>query len=89
MLGRILPIVLLAAAGYWYWTGPYQESKNPAYEQRLQENRLKMDRCLRGKAYAAGATGQVSGNPEDACAQQYNLYRYEGQWHSYDDVRPD
>jgi len=89
MFGRLVPLLLIAAAGYWYWTGPYQQSMQPRYEDKLRENRENMQRCLRGEAYMAGATGQGSGDPEKLCAEQYNLYQHDGQWHSYDDARPD
>jgi hypothetical protein len=87
MLERLIPIALLAAACYWYWTGPYQESKAPSYEKRLKENALNFQRCMRGESFASGATGQSSGDPEEACAAKYNLYKHQGKWHSYDDVR--
>lgn len=87
MLERLIPIALLAAACYWYWTGPYQESKAPGYEKRLEENALNMQQCMRGESYASGATGQSNGDPEETCAAKYNLYKHRGKWHSYDDVR--
>jgi hypothetical protein len=46
-----------------------------------------MSLCVRGKNYNAGATGDVSGIPEESCAQEYNFYLKDGQWHSYKSVR--
>jgi hypothetical protein len=89
MLERLIPFLLLAGAAYWYWTGPYQESQRPDYDKKLMENGEIMQRCLRGKAYVAGATGGVEGDPEILCAKKNNLYKDSGQWHSYDDVRRD
>jgi hypothetical protein len=89
MFGRIIPLLFIGAAGYWYWSGPYQESMQPRYEDKLRENRINMKQCLRGEAYLAGATGEGAIDPEKMCAEQYNLYQYKGQWHSYDDVRPE
>jgi hypothetical protein len=89
MFGRLVPILILGAAAYWYWTGPYQANKQPDYETLLQQNELNMKRCLRGEAYAAGATGQFGGDPEEICAEQYNLYQHDGEWHSYDHERPE
>lgn len=89
MFGRLIPLLLVGAAAYWYWTGPYQESKNPSYEQKLRQNEENLGRCMRAESYAAGATGEVRRDPEIHCAEQYNLYREDGRWHSYDDVRPD
>lgn len=89
MLSRLISLVLIAGAAYWYWSGPYQASKNPSYEKRLEENELNMSRCMRGKAFAAGATGESEGDPEELCASKYNLYQHNDRWHSYDDSRPD
>ena len=88
MIGRLIPFLLIGAFAYWYWTGPYQENKKPDYEKQLQENKRNMKRCMHGEAYAAGATGQFGGDPEEFCAQQNNLYMHDGQWHSYDHDRP-
>ena len=87
MLRKILPLLIIAAAGYWYWTGPYKAGYQPSYEEKLQANAENMQKCTRGLAYKSGSTGQATGDPEEVCAQQYNLYQYEGQWYSYDDVR--
>lgn len=76
----------IIAVAYWYWTGPYQESGNPTYEDRLKQNAKNMRECLQGLNYRAG-TGANTGNPEENCANRYNVYQHEGQWHSYDDSR--
>ena len=89
MIGRIFSIAVIVAAGYWYWTGPYQAKNNPSYEARLQQNGENMTQCIRGLAYREGATGESSGNAEESCAEKYNLYQYEGKWHSYDEKRRD
>ena len=89
MLERLIPFLLIAGGAYWYWTGPYQENKHPNYGEMLEKNAELMQRCLRGKAYVAGATGGVDGDPEVLCAKQNNLYKDSGQWHSYDADRPD
>jgi hypothetical protein len=85
--GRILTIALLAGAGYWYWSGPYQDQRNPSYEQKLEKNAKDMSLCIHGKNFQLGATGSGEGNPEEACARKFNLYLHDGKWHSYDDVR--
>lgn len=87
MLGRLITLALLVGLGYWYWSGPYQTRVNPSYEQRLQEHAEKMRVCIRSENYRLGATGSGTGTPEDICARQYNLYRENGNWYSYDDVR--
>jgi len=60
VFGRLLTIAILVAAGYWYWSGPFQQQRNPNYK--------------------AGATGIGEGNPEEICAEKFNLYYYEGEW---------
>ena len=87
MLGKIIIYFAVAAAAYWYWTGPYQDGKLSGYDRELQENNEKMALCIRGRNYNAGATGNVSGAPEEVCAEEYNLYLKGGQWHSYNSVR--
>ena len=88
MFSRLLTFAIIAAAGYWYYTGPYQSSQNPSYAQKLVENEENMRVCVRGKNYNSGATGVSSGDPETQCAQRFNLYKGDdGKWHSYEDER--
>ena len=88
MLGKLIGWGLLLSVAYWYWSGPYQQQRNPSYESRLQENTQKMEQCRQADAYRANATGEGGGNTDQRCARKHNLYRHRGQWHSYDDVRP-
>jgi hypothetical protein len=80
VIGRILAIALLLAAGYWYWSGPYQKQHNPDRQEQLQQAIEDMRECIRGKNYKAGATGISEGDPEQICAEEFNLYLYEGEW---------
>jgi hypothetical protein len=91
MIGRIFSIAVILAACYWYWSGPYQAKTNPSYEARLKKNSEDMALCMRGASYQLGATGSGSGPEiaEENCAEKYNLYEYEGRWHSYGVKRPD
>ena len=82
MIGLVLTIAILLAAGYWYWTGPYQKQHNPDSKQQLQRAIEGMRECIRGKNYKAGATGVSEGNAEEICAEKFNLYLYEGEWRS-------
>ena len=89
MIQRIILLAVIAYAGYWYWSGPYQARVNPDYQQQLKNNDEKMAACMRAKAYQLGATGQGLG-PEparEACAQEHNVYEEGGRWHSYEAVR--
>ena len=86
---RLLTYLAIIAAGYWYWSGPYQDKGLSSYETQLQENTDNMMLCIRGKNYKAGATGFGDGSPEEMCAKRYNLYTHDGQWYSYDAARKD
>jgi hypothetical protein len=86
VFGRLLAIAIIIAAGYWYWSGPYQNQHNPDARQKLQQNIEKMRECVRGMNYKLGATGIGQGDPEQICAERFNLYLYEGEWHSDDEL---
>ena len=86
MLIKLLTVLAIMGAAYWYWSGPYQVNLQPDYQDRLQQNNNNMNLCLHGENYRQGATGTV-GSPEQFCAQKFNLYQLDGQWHSYDDIR--
>ena len=36
MFSRLLTLAILVAAGYWYWSGPYQSQHKPDEQQILQ-----------------------------------------------------
>ena len=80
MFGRLLTIAILVAVAYWYWSGPYQQQRNPDAAQRLEADLEKMRQCIRGMHYKVGATGIGGGDPEEVCADKFNLYYYEGEW---------
>ncbi len=82
MFSRLFTIAVLVAAGYWYWSGPYQRQHHPDEQQLLQQQIELMKECIRGLNYKAGATGESEGDPEQVCADKYGLYSYEGQWYS-------
>ncbi len=82
MFRRLLPIAIMIAAGYWYWSGPYQEQRHPADEKKLENAIEDMRQCIRGMNYKSGATGENVGDPEAICAERHHLYLYEGEWRS-------
>jgi len=90
MTGRLLILAALIGAAYWYWTGPYQAKINPDYDAVLKQNARDMGECMRTAAYKLGATGSgVNAElAEQQCAEKFNLYQVDGQWHSYDMARP-
>jgi len=87
MLGKLILYGAIIVGVYWYWSGPYQDGGMSGYDNELQENNKKMSLCMKGKNYNAGATGNVIGSPQELCAEEYNFYQKDGQWHSYDSIR--
>jgi len=91
MLQRLIVIVLVAGAGYWYWTGPYQDRVEPDYAQQLERNERALSQCIKNTTYQSGVTGRGpdAGSVEATCARELDLYKDEGRWHSYSATRPD
>jgi len=91
VLVRIAVFVAIIAAGYWYWSGPYQDKVHPSYRLQVEANDEKMAECIRAAAYKLGATGTGVGAKvaEEQCAEKYNVYQLDGHWHSYDATRPE
>ena len=90
MIGRLVGIAAVIGAIYWYWSGPYQERVYPSYETIVETNNKNMSECMRAEAYKHGATGGGLG-PDAAremCAEEFNVYEHEGNWHRYDMKRP-
>lgn len=89
-MGRILFLLAVLAGVYWYWSGPYQDSRPGGRDEQLRENARKMKQCIqreRSVTAGAGMVGAASGvhDPEKYCAQQLNVYLQDGQWHSFDE----
>ena len=88
-MGKLIVIALIVAAGYWYWTGPYQQGGLPNGDKRLQENARNMERCERREASMNAASGMAGGgismgDSEKLCAGELGLYQKDGQWHDTD-----
>jgi len=84
MFGKLIVIAAIVGAGYWYWSGPYQDGGSA---RQLQENNRNMERCIRREASMNAAAGMAGGavSPGDAeklCAEKYGLYLQNGQWHT-------
>jgi len=85
-MGKLIVILIIGAAGYWYWSGPYQASKNgPSAEQQQADNDRKMKKCLRQEASMTAAAGMGGamvggGDSEALCADKLGLYKQDGQW---------
>ncbi len=85
---NLLIVAIIAAAAYWYWSGPYQSRVNPNYEEQLERNDKAMELCIHTANYQAGI-GNFNGDPESHCAQENNVYFEDDHWHSYDGTRPE
>jgi hypothetical protein len=86
---RILFLGAILAGAYWYWSGPYQDGRPGGRDAQLQENARKMEQCIRRERSITAGAGMVgadpgSGDPQELCALQLNLYQQDGQWHSFD-----
>ena len=85
-------VILLAIIGlaYWYWSGTHQKSTETLEADRLQENAVLMQRCIKqeGSMDAAGGLaglGDVGSSGADAerlCAAKNKLYQRDGEWYS-------
>jgi len=87
MTNRYLNVVLVASVGWWAWMGPVKDMRETSEREALAENARKMSHCLHGEAFAAGSGAEREGDPEQRCASRHGLYRYQGQWWSYDQTR--
>jgi hypothetical protein len=82
---KFLIVVGLLAAGYWYYTGPYQGSRLVSPEEEAKNNARLLDRCMRQEASinaGAGMAGAMddAGDTETLCAEKLNIEMRDGQW---------
>jgi len=86
---KLLVLLALIGAAYWYWTGPYQKSTASLEADQLQENAATMQRCINQEqrmqgAGALGGVGDVGSSGQDAervCAEKNHLYKQDGNWY--------
>jgi len=87
---RLVIVLTLIGIAYWYWTGPYQNSSlTPPVDDTMQNAEI-MKRCITREKHmeaAAGLAGLggVGSTGEDAerlCADEHNLFKSDGEWHS-------
>jgi len=83
---KLILLLAVIGGGYWYWSGPYQESKLSPLDARLEENAKIMKRCIGKEKSMAGAAGMggmggMSDDPEAFCAKENNLVLKDGKWH--------
>ena len=84
MLKFIVPAALLAA-GYWYYSGPYQASRLVSPGQLARDSERAMERCLRQER-SISAGGAMAGalmveeDVEWRCAEKLDFVQRDGQW---------
>lgn len=89
-MAKLVIFVALVAAAYWYWSGPYQESRQSSAADQLKDNASIMQRCIaqEGRMQTAGGlagVGDVGSSGQDAerlCAEKNNLVKRDGNWYN-------
>ena len=86
MFGKLIVVAALVAAGYWYWSGPYQAGGSQGDDLQLQENAKIMERCMRREESMNATMGMAGGGVSESdggklCAQEHGLTLRDGQWH--------
>jgi hypothetical protein len=84
---KLIMLAIIIGAGYWYWSGPYQQGGGQTLEEHLRENRNIMRRCMKREATLGGAAGLagvggVTDGAETLCANENNLYKRDGEWYT-------
>ena len=83
---RLVLLLALAGAAYWYWTGPYQRA-NVADE--TQANAAIMQQCMQreqrmeatGNLAGLGGVGATTEDAQRLCANKNHLYMRDGKWY--------
>ena len=89
-MAKFVVLLALVGAGYWYWSGPYQESRQSSPTVQLRENAEIMQRCIaqEGRMQSTGGLAglaDVGSSGEDAerlCAAKNNLVKRDGAWYA-------
>ena len=70
-------VILLAIIGvaYWYWSGTHQKSTQTLEADRLQENAVLMQRCIKqeGSMDAAGGLAGLGGGMGESAGSRANV----------------
>jgi hypothetical protein len=90
---RLAIVLAIVGLGYWYWSGSSRQSAQTSEAERLQENAVIMQRCIReeermqaaGGMAGLGDVGSTGVEAERVCAEKNNLYLQDGKWHSRQD----
>jgi hypothetical protein len=89
-MARLVILLAIIGAGYWYWTEHHQEPAVTSQAERLQENAAIMQRCIKqeermqsaGGLAGVGDVGSAGTDAEKLCAQKNNLHWQDGNWYS-------
>lgn len=88
MLSKTLSTMTLIGLAYWGWSAHTAEVRSGDYATQLKTNAEMMQRCVRSNSYVKGNSGAYMRDPKQVCAEKYELYYENGNWHRYADVRP-
>lgn len=88
-MAKLVLFLAIVGLAYWYWSGPYQKSTATLEADRLQENAVTMQRCIKQEermqaSGGLGGLGDVGSSGVDAerlCAEKNKLYLQDGKWH--------
>jgi len=89
-MAKLVIILAIIGVAYWYWSGPYQQSRQTSVADQLKENAAIMQRCVaqEGRMQSAGGlagVGDVGSSGEDAerlCATKNHLVKRDGNWYA-------
>jgi hypothetical protein len=87
---KLLMIVAIIGIAYWYWSGSHQKSTEALEAERLQDNAVIMQRCIKeeermqaaGGVAGVGDVGSTGADAERVCAAKNNLRLQDGKWYS-------
>jgi hypothetical protein len=88
-MARIVIFLAIMGFAYWYWSGPYQKSTETLEADRLRDNALTMQRCIKQEQRMQGAgglaglgdVGSAGTDAERLCAEKNNLQLRDGNWY--------
>lgn len=88
-MAKLVVLLAIIGLGFWYWSGRNPESTQTLEADRLQQNAVIMQRCIKQEermqtAGGLGGLGDVGSSGADAeqlCADKNKLYQRDGKWY--------